>query len=85
MGVPKPDLLLVGKLLGLKLFGNEFVAYNYLSTQIAAGYPVTDRGFTIATYALAGFANVRLSFPSLLSAINAALTWYSSSCRLRLL
>lgn len=58
MGVPSSDILFVGKLLGLKLFGNEFVAYNELVTSIKAGYVITDRGYLISTYALAGFANL---------------------------
>jgi nucleoside permease NupC len=32
MGVPKQDLLITGRLLGLKLFGNEFVAYRELQS-----------------------------------------------------
>ena len=54
MGVESGDLLLVGELLGLKSFVNEFVAYsrlNELSGQISL------RSKTIATYALCGFAN----------------------------
>ncbi|CED82931.1 Concentrative Na-nucleoside cotransporter CNT1/CNT2 [Phaffia rhodozyma] len=58
MGVPKADCLLVSQLLGLKLFGNEFVAYSKLMTEINAGYPITARGRTIANFCLAGFANL---------------------------
>ncbi|KAL7416522.1 Na+ dependent nucleoside transporter C-terminus-domain-containing protein [Mrakia frigida] len=60
MGVPNQDLLLVGQLLGLKLFGNEFVAYLALQTRMAdPDLPaVTQRGYLIATYSLAGFANL---------------------------
>ncbi|KAL7411797.1 H+/nucleoside cotransporter [Mrakia frigida] len=60
MGVPNQDLLLVGQLLGLKLFGNEFVAYLALQTRMADPLlpVVTQRGYLIATYSLAGFANL---------------------------
>lgn len=40
----RADCLLVSRLLGLKLFGNEFVAYSELMSQIKAGYAITTRG-----------------------------------------
>lgn len=58
--MPNQDLRLVGQLLGLKLVGNEFVAYLALSTRMKNVDlpPVTDRAFLIASYALCGFANL---------------------------
>lgn len=62
MGVPAPDCLAIGKLLGEKLILTEFIAYLDLSTlmgQIAAGKapPLDPRSVVILTYALCGFAN----------------------------
>jgi CNT family concentrative nucleoside transporter len=54
LGVPWHDALAVGNLMGTKLVLNEFVAFSLLGPlkgRIAA------RSFTIATYALCGFAN----------------------------
>ncbi len=54
MGVPWKDAPTVGMLLGKKTILNEFLAYldlvNYRDT-------ISPRSFTIATYALCGFAN----------------------------
>jgi CNT family concentrative nucleoside transporter len=54
MGVPWRDAPIVGNLLGTRMALNEFVAYSQLG-------PLRDtldpRSFTIATYALCGFAN----------------------------
>jgi CNT family concentrative nucleoside transporter len=55
MGVPPQDVPAMGDLLGTKLVGNEFLAYIKL-TQEYRGV-VTDRTYTLATYALTGFAN----------------------------
>ena len=54
MGVDFKDLLEVGHLLGTKVSLNEFVAYVDLA---ALKGTLTPRSFTIATYALCGFAN----------------------------
>ncbi len=54
MGVDTQDLLHFGKLMGIKISLNEFVAYielGHLRSQIS------ERTFVIATYALCGFAN----------------------------
>lgn len=54
LGVPWQDAKAVGSLMGTKLVLNEFVAFSLLGPlkgQIAV------RSFTIATYALCGFAN----------------------------
>ncbi|KAL5337882.1 Na+ dependent nucleoside transporter C-terminus-domain-containing protein [Aspergillus crustosus] len=51
------DLLNVGKLIGLKLVANEFVAYDALQTQEQFA-SLSTRSRLIATYALCGFANI---------------------------
>ncbi|XP_064153160.1 solute carrier family 28 member 3-like isoform X1 [Anguilla rostrata] len=70
MGVAWDDSFIVGELIGLKTFFNEFVAYERLSELIQKrndGGPVYEDGVkqylsvhseTIATYALCGFANI---------------------------
>ncbi len=55
MGVPPEDVPMIGDLLGTKLVANEFVAYIKL-TQEYRGV-LSDRSYTLATYALTGFAN----------------------------
>ncbi len=54
MGVPVKDCHLIGQILGERIVLNEFVGYLSLSQQQAA---LDVRSFTIATYALCGFAN----------------------------
>lgn len=54
MGVHTNDLLAFGKLMGIKISLNEFVAYVELG---ALRSQISPRTFTIATYALCGFAN----------------------------
>jgi CNT family concentrative nucleoside transporter len=54
IGVPWHDCIQVGNLLGTKMVINEFVAYLQLGTLKEALDP---RSFTIATFALCGFAN----------------------------
>jgi CNT family concentrative nucleoside transporter len=54
MGVPWHDAPVVGNLLGTRMAANEFVAYKELSTLKGTLDP---RSFTIATFALCGFAN----------------------------
>ncbi len=56
MGVPSQDCLAVGQILGERIVLNEFVGYLDL-TNNAKELALTDRSFTIATYALCGFAN----------------------------
>ena len=56
MGVPAQDCVNVGQILGERIVLNEFVGYLDL-TQNAAQLNLTPRSFTIATYALCGFAN----------------------------
>jgi concentrative nucleoside transporter, CNT family len=54
MGVPAKDALTVGNLLGTRMVLNELIAYSQLGLLKASLDP---RSFTIATYALCGFAN----------------------------
>ena len=54
IGIPWKDCLAVGNLLGTRMAINELVAYSMLGAQQAALDP---RSFTIATFALCGFAN----------------------------
>ncbi|MGA2570613.1 MAG: nucleoside transporter C-terminal domain-containing protein [Terracidiphilus sp.] len=55
IGVPWKDCMAIGNLLGTRMALNEVVAYIGLGAQKAALLP---RSFTIATFALCGFANL---------------------------
>jgi CNT family concentrative nucleoside transporter len=55
MGVPWHDSGTIGSLLGTRMVLNEFIAYAQLGPMKATLSPVS---FTIATFALCGFANV---------------------------
>ena len=55
IGVPRQDTAAVGNLLGSRMVINELYAYTLLGAQKAALDP---RSFTIATFALCGFANL---------------------------
>jgi CNT family concentrative nucleoside transporter len=55
MGVPPQDVPAIGDLLGTKLVANEFVAYIKLTGEYRE--TLTPRSYTLATYALTGFAN----------------------------
>jgi CNT family concentrative nucleoside transporter len=55
MGVPWHDSAVVGNLLGTRMALNEFVAYSQLGPLKGTLSPVS---FTIATFALCGFANL---------------------------
>ncbi|MFZ0961762.1 MAG: nucleoside transporter C-terminal domain-containing protein [Terriglobia bacterium] len=54
LGVPWKDAATVGNLMGTKVVVNEFVAFSMLGPLKAH---IATRSFTIATYALCGFAN----------------------------
>ncbi len=54
LGVPWQDATKVGYLMGTKVVINEFVAFSMLGPMKSQ---LTARSFTIATYALCGFAN----------------------------
>ena len=56
MGVSAQDCLSIGQILGERIVLNEFVGYLDLTSN-AAQLNLTPRSFTIATYALCGFAN----------------------------
>ncbi len=56
MGVPAKDCFNVGQILGERVVLNEFVSYLDLTTN-AKQLALDPRSFTIATYALCGFAN----------------------------
>jgi CNT family concentrative nucleoside transporter len=55
MGVPWRDAPLIGNLLGTRMVLNEFIAYSQLGPMKSVLDP---KSFTIATFALCGFANV---------------------------
>jgi CNT family concentrative nucleoside transporter len=55
IGIPWHDCTLVGNLLGTRMVLNELVAFSMLGPQKAMLDP---RSFTIATFALCGFANL---------------------------
>ena len=55
IGIPWSEARLVGDLLGTRTVLNELVAYTNLGAQKAA---LSPRSFTIATFALCGFANL---------------------------
>jgi concentrative nucleoside transporter, CNT family len=54
MGVPARDCVAIGQILGERIVLNEFIGYLSLTNPQTA---VDPRSFTIATYALCGFAN----------------------------
>ncbi|MGZ7060307.1 MAG: NupC/NupG family nucleoside CNT transporter [Candidatus Angelobacter sp.] len=54
IGIPRHDCSAIGNLLGSRMVINELYAYTLLGAQKAALDP---RSFTIATFALCGFAN----------------------------
>jgi CNT family concentrative nucleoside transporter len=54
IGIPWHDCRLIGNLLGVRMVLNELVAFSMLGPQKAVLDP---RSFTIATFALCGFAN----------------------------
>lgn len=56
MGVDNKDVVDVGQLLATKIWANEFVAYQALSTTYKD--VITYRSYMVATYALCGFANL---------------------------
>lgn len=56
IGVPHGDLVPVSQLIATKTVFNEFLAYENLGGYVKSG-SLSDRGRTLATYALCGFAN----------------------------
>jgi CNT family concentrative nucleoside transporter len=58
MGVQWSECFRVGELLGLRVVGNEFIAYERLSVwKTTSEVTLSPRSEMIATYALCGFAN----------------------------
>jgi concentrative nucleoside transporter, CNT family len=55
IGVPWRDAPSIGNLLGTRMVLNEFIAYSQLGPMKAS---IDPRSFTIATFALCGFANL---------------------------
>jgi CNT family concentrative nucleoside transporter len=55
IGIPWKDATHIGSLLGIRMVGNELIAYGQLGELKAQ---IDPRSFTIATYALCGFANL---------------------------
>ncbi|EEC07863.1 sodium/nucleoside cotransporter, putative, partial [Ixodes scapularis] len=55
MGVPWKDSRVVGELVGIKTFANEFIAYAKLAQVRSV---LEERSVIIATYALCGFSNL---------------------------
>jgi concentrative nucleoside transporter, CNT family len=55
IGIPWKDATHIGSLLGIRMVGNELIAYGQLHDLKAQLEP---RSFTIATFALCGFANL---------------------------
>ena len=58
IGIPSPDIMLVGSLLGQKTILNEFVAYFQLQEWKDAGMFMYQKSILMSTYILCGFANI---------------------------
>ncbi|HEV2206148.1 MAG TPA: nucleoside transporter C-terminal domain-containing protein, partial [Candidatus Acidoferrales bacterium] len=57
IGIPWKEAPIVGNLLGLRMATNELIAYQRLGPMALKGV-LDPRSFTIATFALCGFANL---------------------------
>ncbi|HXW54999.1 MAG TPA: nucleoside transporter C-terminal domain-containing protein [Candidatus Cybelea sp.] len=57
IGIPWRDAPTIGNLLGLRMVTNELIAFQRLGP-MAVSHIISDRSFTIATFALCGFANL---------------------------
>ncbi len=57
IGVPWSESMDGGKLLGIKMFANEFVAYQQLGEMLQREEPISERTKHLMTYALCGFSN----------------------------
>lgn len=58
IGVPAPDIMVVGSLLGQKTILNEFVAYSQMQIWKDAGMFIYQKSVVMSTYILCGFANI---------------------------
>jgi concentrative nucleoside transporter, CNT family len=57
IGIPWHEAPIIGNLLGLRMVTNELIAYQRLGPMLGA-HTLDPRSFTIATFALCGFANL---------------------------
>jgi concentrative nucleoside transporter, CNT family len=57
IGIPWREAPIVGNLLGLRMVTNELIAYQRLGPMLGT-HTLDPRSFTIATFALCGFANL---------------------------
>lgn len=58
IGIPWNEAIDAGQLLGVKVFANEFVAFEQLGEMVAREEnPLSERSRNILTYALCGFSN----------------------------
>jgi len=58
IGVPAPDITIVGSLLGQKTILNEFVAYAQMQEWKNAELFIYEKSMIMSTYILCGFANI---------------------------
>ncbi|KAF8269245.1 Na+ dependent nucleoside transporter C-terminus-domain-containing protein [Lactarius quietus] len=58
IGVPRAEIMRVSELFATKLVENEIAAYHDLQVMMASSNALSQRGFTIASYALCSFANL---------------------------
>ncbi|ESK93550.1 h+ nucleoside cotransporter [Moniliophthora roreri MCA 2997] len=58
IGIPRDELLPVAQLLATKFVSNELLAYANLQTLMESDNPLSERAYTITSYALCGFANL---------------------------
>ncbi|KAI6040262.1 Na+ dependent nucleoside transporter C-terminus-domain-containing protein [Pisolithus marmoratus] len=58
LGVPSHEIFPVAQLIGTKLIATEVIAFTELATIQASSNPLSPRAFTIASYALCGFAHL---------------------------
>ncbi|KAF7321497.1 hypothetical protein MKEN_00670500 [Mycena kentingensis (nom. inval.)] len=58
LGVPRAEILKVSRLLATKFVANEFAAYLDLQALMKTDAALSPRAYTIASYALCGFANL---------------------------
>ncbi len=57
MGMPWGDCHTAGELLGIRMIGNEFIAFAELGPMVGENSPLSERTQVLLTYALCGFAN----------------------------
>ena len=57
IGIPWADAVQIGSLFGIKMVGNEFIAFQGLADMLTAGSGLSPKSVIMATYALTGFAN----------------------------